>query len=293
MLVGISEPTMSNRDLAPNVSTSLLANGTMSAAEIRSDSPCSQVAQPEVPCIADAFWTAAAYCEFVMSEKFVLFGAAAPERNGTSWSGLLTLSATQAMSQLPVPKMVCCRAVPLSPLAVTLTPADCHCFTASSAAALTVLPAELSYRKVRVPGAAALRAVDAAPGSDFGSESEAGSPGQATGSRAAIVVAGEPFPDVITFCSAARSRACVSAIRIFGSLVAWPEAWLYHCSPIRAGVFSTNRFACSRRVVSGPRICAEFRPPEISRLAAVVSFEITLTTMLAGSPGVAVVAPSG
>src|SRR6478609_8928161 len=160
MLVGISEPTMSNRDLAPNVSTSLLANGTTSAAEIRSDSPCSQVLQPEVPCMADAFWTEAEYCEFVMSEKFVPFGAAGPERNGTSWSGLLTFSGTQAMSQLPVPKMVCCRAVPLSPLAVTLTPAACHCFTASSAAALTVLPAELSYRKVRLPETAPLREVE-------------------------------------------------------------------------------------------------------------------------------------
>ena len=70
------------------------------------------------------------------------FGAAGPERNGTSWSGLFTLSGTQAMSQSPAPKIVPWRAVSSWPLAVTLMPAASHCWTASSAAAATPLPRE-------------------------------------------------------------------------------------------------------------------------------------------------------
>ena len=64
-----------------------------------------------------------------------------PDRNGTSWSGLLTLSGTQAMSQSPVPKMRLLSAVVvLTPWRVTSTPASFHCWTASSAAAATPLP---------------------------------------------------------------------------------------------------------------------------------------------------------
>ena len=66
-----------------------------------------------------------------------------PDRNGTSWSGLLTFSGTQAMSQSPVPKMAPWSAVSSTPFAVTLAPAASHCWTASSAAAATALPAAL------------------------------------------------------------------------------------------------------------------------------------------------------
>ena len=48
------------------------------------------------------------------------------------------------MSQSPVPKMVCWIAGPLWALAFTVMPAAFHCWTASSAAAATPLPAELS-----------------------------------------------------------------------------------------------------------------------------------------------------
>ena len=64
----------------------------------------------------------------------------APERNGTSWSGLFTLSGTQAMSQSPVPKIVAwqrglVRALGRRPR----RRASFHCWTASSAAAATPL----------------------------------------------------------------------------------------------------------------------------------------------------------
>src|SRR4030095_1382030 len=118
---------VSNRALAPKVLTGLLANGTRSASATTADSASSQAAHVSLSESAVAFATVASYLVLWMPEKFVPFGAAGPDRNGTTPSGLLTLSGTQAMSQSPAPKIVSVSADPARPRAVTLTPAACHC----------------------------------------------------------------------------------------------------------------------------------------------------------------------
>jgi hypothetical protein len=118
-------------------------------------------------------------------------------------------------------------------------------------------------------------------------------PVQAAGATTASWVAGPPRSEVITFCSWARSSACVRACRTAGSEVAWALLWLYHCSPTIAWASSWSSLAASRRAASGPWIAAALSAPERSWLAAVVSLGTTLTWMVAGMPVVAVVAPAG
>src|SRR4029077_4994392 len=83
-----------------------------------------------------------------MKEKLVPFGAVVPERRGTSWSGVFTLTGSQAMSQSLVPKSGVDIWVVDSSLEVTSTPIAFHLETASSAAALPTGPRARSWRNV-------------------------------------------------------------------------------------------------------------------------------------------------
>src|SRR5579875_320692 len=107
MLVGSSSPDTENCAPLPKICCDWFANGTTSAFFTRLDSAASQSGQPFVPTICDALATSLLYAASLMLAKFCPFGAAGPERNATSWSGELTLTGTQEMSQFPVLNSVC------------------------------------------------------------------------------------------------------------------------------------------------------------------------------------------
>src|SRR3569833_556892 len=266
MLVGMSCPGVWNFAPLPKVCTTLLANGTMSALAIRPDSAESQARHPASPWVAIADFTALSYAGSEIAAKLFPCGAAGPERKGSSWSGVLTLSETQEMSQFPALKIVLVRVVSFWLCAVASTPIAFHCFTASSAAASPPLPLLFWYRKVswrglpplvRLPSPPLVQPAwssraDAACGSAAGREWETESPRQATGSFVARVVAGAPRPKVSTFCSWPRSRTCVNTNHTKTTTENRPTHKLYHCSPTRTGVLAANRPALSSRTASGP-----------------------------------------
>ena len=264
MLVGTSCPGTSNSAPLPKVCTTLLAKGTMSAAANRADSASSQVVaalgaghgrwRPRPPRCSRRSRCRRSWCRRRRCPG--------PDRKGTSWSGLLTLSGTHAMSQSPVPKMAPLERRSSSALAVTSTPnvlplLDGELGGGGAAAAQRGVVQEGDGERLAVLGADAVGALRpagvssaaaAASASVRGACRRRSHPGRRAARGSPDVVAGSPVPDVMHLRSSARSSAWVSAIRTAGSLAGRPSAWLYHCSPvISAGVSASKQAGASRR----------------------------------------------